>query len=111
MPISRFRCGLAGWLLWLGLAIPSEGADLKTRNVILITTDDCHFCERAHELLDAFQVPFREVSVDSPEAAVLAAGGLPLPFLPVLTDGERLIAYGRFSEKRLRRELALEGLV
>jgi hypothetical protein len=25
----------------------------------------------------------------------------------VLTDGERVIAYGRLSEKRLRRELAL----
>ena len=76
--------------------------------LILITTDDCHFCERAHKLLHALQVPFREISVDSPEAAALAAGGLPLPFLPVLTDGERLIAYGRFSEKHLRKELALE---
>ena len=30
--------------------------------------------------------------------------------MPVLTDGERVIAYGRFSEKRLRKELrALMG--
>lgn len=79
--------------------------------LILITTDDCPFCTRAHELLHALQVPFREVSVDSPEAVELAAGGLPLPFLPVLTDGARLIAYGRFSENRLRRELALEPAV
>ena len=77
--------------------------------LILITTDDCHFCARARALLHALLVPFREVSVDSPEAADLAAGGLPLPFLPVLTDGARLIAYGRFSEKRLRKELTLEG--
>jgi glutaredoxin len=79
--------------------------------LILVTTDDCHFCERAHELLYALQVPFREISIDSPEAVDLAAGGLPLPFLPVLTDGERLIAYGRFSEKHLRRELAAEPAV
>lgn len=78
--------------------------------LILITTDDCHFCERAHDLLSTLQIPFREVSVDSPEAADFAAGGLPLPFLPVLTDGIRLIAYGRFSEKHLRKELALEGV-
>jgi hypothetical protein len=76
--------------------------------LILITTDDCHFCERAHELLHALRVPFREISMDSPEAADLACGGLPLPFLPVLTNGKRLIAYGRFSEKHLRKELALE---
>ena len=75
--------------------------------LILITTDDCHFCERAHQLLHALQVPFREVSVDSPEAAGLPAGGLP-PFLPVLTDGTRVIAYGRFSEKRLSKELVGE---
>ena len=72
--------------------------------LILITTDDCHFCERAHQLLRALQVPFREVSVDSPEAAGFTAGGLP-PFLPVLTDGTQVIAYGRLSEKRLRKEL------
>ena len=78
--------------------------------LILVTTDDCHFCERARAVLAALQVPVHEISVDSPAADDLAARGIPLAFMPVLTDGERVIAYGRFSENRLRKELALEGV-
>jgi glutaredoxin len=79
----------------------------RTNGLILITTEDCHFCRRAREVLEALDVATREIRVDSDEAAALAARGLPLAFLPVLTDGERVIAYGRVSEKRLRKELAL----
>jgi glutaredoxin len=71
----------------------------------LVTTGDCHFCDRAHETLAALGVVVREISVDTEEARELADNGIPLAFLPVLTDGERVIAYGRFSEKRLRKEL------
>ena len=74
--------------------------------LILVTTEECHFCERAHDVLERLDVEARELSVDSSEAEDLAASGIPLAFLPVLTDGDRVIAYGRFSEKRLRRELA-----
>ena len=80
---------------------------MSERRLLLVTTNDCHFCQRARELLGALAVDVREVGVDSADAAELAARGLPLAFLPVLTDGERLVAYGRFSEKRLRRELGL----
>lgn len=73
--------------------------------MILITTDDCHLCERAHAVLAALGVEAREVSVDSGEAEALASSGIPLAFLPVLTDGTQVIAYGRFSEKRLCKEL------
>lgn len=73
----------------------------------LVTTSDCHFCERANDVLERLGVSARKVSVESDTAAVLAASGIPLAFLPVLTDGARVIAYGRFSEKRLRRELSL----
>ena len=72
----------------------------------LVTQEDCHFCEHAHEVLGALGVTAREIRVDSAEARELAERGIPLAFLPVLTDGERVIAYGRFSEKRLRKELA-----
>ena len=72
----------------------------------LVTQEECHFCERAHEVLGALGVTVREIRVDSAEARELAEQGIPLAFLPVLTDGERVIAYGRFSEKRLRKELA-----
>ncbi len=78
--------------------------------LILITTDDCHLCERAHAVLDALAVEAREVDVHSAEAEALASRGIALAFLPVLTDGTHVIAYGRFSEKRLRRELAAESV-
>ena len=74
----------------------------------LVTATDCHLCEHARTVLDVLGVEAREVRVDSAAAGVLAARGVPLAFLPVLTDGERVLAYGRFSERRLRRELALE---
>jgi len=79
----------------------------RSNGLILITTEDCHLCTRAHEMLGALDVAAREISVDSDEAAALAARGIPVAFLPVLTDGRRIVAYGRFSEKRLRKELAL----
>ena len=76
--------------------------------LILVTSDDCHFCTRARAVLDTLGIEARDVTVDSGEAAGLAARGIALAFLPVLTDGERVIAYGRFSEQRLRKELTGE---
>jgi len=78
-----------------------------TDTLILVTGDDCHLCERGRQVLAALELHAREVDVDGAEARALAARGIPLAFLPVLTDGERLIAYGRFSEKRLGKELDL----
>ena len=75
--------------------------------LLYVTTEDCHFCEHGRAVLDQLGVERREVSVDSSAAERLAGAGIPLSFLPVLTDGGRVIAYGRFSEKRLRRELEL----
>ena len=79
----------------------------KADGLILITGSDCHVCEHGREVLNALQLRRREIGVDDEEAAALAARGIPLAFLPVLTDGERVLAYGRFSEKRLRRDLEL----
>ena len=76
-----------------------------TRELLLVTTEDCHLCAHAHAVLDDLGIAARDHSIDSAEALALAARGIPLSFLPALTDGERLIAYGRFSEKRLRKEL------
>ncbi len=74
--------------------------------LVYVTTDDCRFCEHGRDVLDALGVERREIPVESAEAEQLAAAGVPLAFLPVLTDGARVIAYGRFSENRLQRELA-----
>lgn len=81
--------------------------DAATDTLILVTGDGCHLCEHGREVLAGLGIDAREVCVDGDEAGELAARGIPLAFLPVLTDGTRLIAYGRFSEKRLRRELGL----
>jgi len=78
-----------------------------TGGLLLVTTRDCHFCEHAHAVLAELGLEARELDVSDDEAGRLAAHGVPLAFLPVLTDGERVVAYGRFSAKRLRRELAL----
>ena len=74
--------------------------------LVYVTTDDCHLCEHGREVLDTLGIERREISDDSEEAATLAASGIPLSFMPVLTDGQHVIAYGRLSEKRLRKELA-----
>lgn len=74
--------------------------------LVYITGPDCHLCEHGREVLDALEVERREISRDSDEAGTLAGRGIPLSFLPVLTDGTRVIGYGRLSEKRLRKELA-----
>lgn len=79
-------------------------------DLILVTTDDCHLCERARTVLDALGVSRREIAVDSREAEALAERGIALAFMPVLTDGTRVIAYGRFSEERLRKELDAESV-
>jgi len=75
--------------------------------LVYVSTEDCHFCEHGRGVLDALGITRTEITVDSAEAEALAERGVPLSFLPVLTDGSRVIAYGRFSEKRLRKELAL----
>lgn len=74
--------------------------------LVYITSPDCHLCEHGREVLDAVEIERREIAADSDEASALAARGIPLSFLPVLTDGARVIAYGRLSERRLRKELA-----
>ena len=78
-----------------------------TDTLILVTGRDCHLCEHARQVLARLDVHAREVDVEGDEAAALAARGVPLSFLPVLVDGGRVLAYGRFSERRLGKELGL----
>jgi hypothetical protein len=78
-----------------------------TETLILVTGADCHLCEHGREVLSELDVDAREIAIDGDEASALRERGIPLVFLPVLTDGERVIAYGRFSAKRLTRDLGL----
>jgi len=77
------------------------------QELVLITSRDCHLCGHGRDALARCGLDAREIDVDSEEAQALANAGAPLSFLPVLLDGTRIVAYGRFSEKRLRKELAL----
>lgn len=74
--------------------------------LLLITSRDCHLCARAREVLASLSLEAREIDVEGREAHELAASGVPLAMLPVLWDGERVLAYGRFSERALRRRVA-----
>ena len=71
----------------------------------LFTATGCHWCERARQMLTTLGVTYREADIYGDEAAVLAGRGVVFAFPPVLVDGLRVIAYGRFSEGRLREEL------
>ena len=79
-------------------------------HVTLVTASDCHLCEHAKDVLARIghDVPLslRTVDVESTEAQSLAERGIPLAFLPALGEDGRLIAYGRLSEKRLRKDFA-----
>ncbi len=74
---------------------------------VYVTGADCHLCAHGREVLARLELPVREIDVESDEAAALAEAGVPLSFLPVLLDEDRVLAYGRLSEKRLRKELGL----
>jgi len=75
--------------------------------LVFVTSHDCHLCEHGREVLSILGFAPREVDFESAEAQELARRGVPLAFLPVLWDGERVVAYGRFSKERLRREFRL----
>ena len=74
--------------------------------LLLITAHDCHFCANAREVLASLALQAREIDVASDEAQQLASRGVPLVLLPVLWDGEQVLAYGRVSERALRKRLA-----
>lgn len=86
---------------------PGDGVTIPARAFVLVTAADCHLCAHAQEVLGALGIGVRVIDVGSPDAGALAARGVPLAFLPVLTDGRDVIAYGRFSARRLRKEFAL----
>jgi hypothetical protein len=77
-------------------------------DVVLLTREDCAFCENARAILERlgaeFPLSVRSVDFDSDEGCRLAlAGGLLCP-PGILVEG-RPFCYGRPSERKLRREL------
>jgi hypothetical protein len=77
------------------------------RDLVLVTGRDCHLCTHARDVLATLHLEWRELDVGGVEAEALARSGVPLAFLPVLVRDGRAVAYGRLSERRLRRDLEL----
>ncbi len=73
---------------------------MNDTDFVLITAHDCHLCDHARSVLSAIALSAREYDVTSSEALSLASKGVPLAMLPVLVQGDRVLAYGRFSERR-----------
>ena len=81
---------------------------LNAIEVLLLTKDDCKFCEEAKTILrrlgDEFQLRISIDDIASPRGQALALdGGLLFP--PGIVIDGRPFSYGRPSEKKLRREL------
>lgn len=79
-----------------------------SQTYILLTSSECHQCARARQVLNALSrdlgLVWREVAADSDEGERLAPVAPPLR--PVLFDqAAHVLAAGRLSERRLRRDL------
>ena len=75
--------------------------------LVLLTASDCHMCEHAKQVLEELGVNWREVKADSEEGRRLDATAPPMR--PVLFTAEgKVLAYGRLSQRRLRKQLNLQ---
>jgi hypothetical protein len=82
--------------------------------IVLLTTPQCGLCEHAKSVLDElaieYQLRVEYVELESAWGRELAPAGT-FPFPPgLLIDGQPA-AYGRLSERRLRREFETRGTV
>jgi hypothetical protein len=74
---------------------------------VLLTAPDCHLCGHGREVLEELGSEWREVSTTSAEGQRPAVAAPPLRPVLYATDGS-VVAYGRLSLKRLRRQLFAE---
>jgi hypothetical protein len=73
--------------------------------LVLLTSPDCHLCGHGRKVLGDLGADWREVSTDCEEGRRLEAAAPPMR--PVLYAGDgRVLAYGRLSGRRLRKQLA-----
>ena len=76
--------------------------------VVLLTKEDCDFCEQAHDVLarlrGEYRLRVREVALESDEGRRLALESA-APFPPVVFLNGETFSYGRLSERRLRKAL------
>ena len=76
--------------------------------VVLLTKEDCHFCEQAKDVLTRlrgeYDLRVREVALESEEGRSLALEAA-APFPPVVLLNGATFSYGRLSERKLRKAL------
>jgi len=88
--------------------VPLDGEHQRCIAILLLTQEQCGFCEQAKEILDRlsheYWLSVSTLDMRSPEGQRLALeGGLLFP-PGVLIDGEPF-SYGRLSERKLCRAL------
>lgn len=76
--------------------------------ILLLTQENCEFCEQAKEILSRLQADYpvkvETLDLNSPQGQTLAAqGGILFP--PGVFIDDVSFSYGRVSERKLRREL------
>jgi len=76
--------------------------------VLLLTQQDCSFCDQAKQLLNRLAAEYRisvtTLDLGSPEGQALAERGGVLFPPGIFVDGQAF-SYGRPSERKLRREI------
>ena len=81
-------------------------------DVVLLTQKDCAFCDQAHEVLTRLQSEFTlkitTLDIDSEDGTQMASEG-GVMFSPGLFVDGKPFAYGRLSERKLRKHL--QGLM
>ncbi len=94
---------------------PGSGTAGAPLELVFVTAEACHLCDHGRKVLSDLSrehpITVREVDLDSPEGRDLLARWR-FPFPPALGAAGELIAFGRFSRRRLRRvleTLAAEG--
>ena len=81
-------------------------------SITIVDATDCHYCERAHELLTELRsrlpIEIKRIHMESPEGRNLIAGHR-VPFPPLLLVDGRYFGHGRISKKKLERELIVRA--
>lgn len=80
----------------------------RTISVTLVTSDGCHFCEMAKDVIATLAVvyPLEACEIDMASAegtAIMRTNRVPYP--PALLVDGRFHAFGRISAKRFRKHL------
>lgn len=88
--------------------LPPTDSRPRTISVTLVTSDGCHFCEMAKDIIETLALVYplevAEVDMAGPEGmAIMRTHQVPFP--PALLVDGRFHAFGRISAKGFRKHL------